>query len=94
MQWYTLLVVMLVVLDGRVEWLAFSAAGYVAAEPQMGQFSVPHPAAVGYGLAVALVTVASLVRLVISRHVRSQSPYRVLTEAPAIVREEAPMTVN
>jgi hypothetical protein len=94
MQWYPLLLVMLVVLDGRAEWLAFAIAGYVAAEPQMGQFSVPHPAAIGYGLAVAFVAAAWLARLVISRRASSQPPYRVLTEVPAVLREEAPMTVN
>jgi hypothetical protein len=60
----------------------------------MGQFSVPHPAAIGYGLAVAFVAAAWLARLVISRRASSQPPYRVLTEVPAVLREEAPMTVN
>ncbi len=35
-QWYSLLLVMLVALDGRPEWLAFAAGGYYAAEPSMG----------------------------------------------------------
>ena len=30
-QWYSLLLVMLVALDGRPEWLAFAAGGYYAA---------------------------------------------------------------
>ena len=36
-QWYSLLLVMLVALDGRPEWLAFAAGGYYAAEPNMGR---------------------------------------------------------
>ena len=35
-QWYSLLLVMLVALDGRPEWLAFAAGGYYAAEPGLG----------------------------------------------------------
>ena len=39
-QWYSLLLVMLVALDGRPEWLAFAAGGYYAAEPDLGRY---HP---------------------------------------------------
>ena len=35
-QWYSLLLVMLVALDGRPEWLAFAAGGYYAAFPDLG----------------------------------------------------------
>jgi hypothetical protein len=35
-QWYSLLLVMLVALDGRPEWLAFAAGGYYAALPALG----------------------------------------------------------
>lgn len=74
-QWYALLLVMLVALDGRPEWLAFSAAGYLAAEPKMGQLTVPHARAVGYGLAVALVAAVWL-----ARRISAQRHYRILTE--------------
>ena len=40
-QWYSLLLVMLVALDGRPEWLAFAAGGYYAAEAYAGPV---HPA--------------------------------------------------
>ena len=40
-QWYSLLLVMLVALDGRPEWLAFAAGGYYAAEPDLGRYNVP-----------------------------------------------------
>ncbi|HEY4854894.1 MAG TPA: glycosyltransferase 87 family protein [Streptosporangiaceae bacterium] len=89
MQWYPLLLVMLVALDGRAEWLAFSAGAYVAAESQMGQFSVPHPRAAGYALAAFFVAVVWVVR-----HVSSQPPYQVLTATPAPAARDAAMTVN
>jgi hypothetical protein len=62
---------MLVVLDGRPEWLAFAAGGYLAAEPHLGRWRViPHPQAVGYGLAALFVALVWVVRLVIARYPR------------------------
>jgi hypothetical protein len=70
-QWYAILLVMLVVLDGRPEWLAFAAGGYLAAEPHLGRWRViPHPQAVGYGLAALFVALVWVVRLVIARYPR------------------------
>jgi hypothetical protein len=89
MQWYPLLLVMLVAIDGRAEWLAFSVAGYIAAEPQLGRFYLPYANQVGYGLAVAFVAAVWLVR-----RAGSQRPYRVLTPAPAPAALDAAMTVN
>ena len=57
-QWYALLLVMLVALDGRPEWLAFAAGGYYAQEPDMGRsFTVParYHDAVAYGIPVLIV---------------------------------------
>ncbi len=48
--WYAVLLVALVALDGRVEWLAFAAAGDLS------------PNVAGYGVAVAAVAVVSLIR--------------------------------
>jgi Glycosyltransferase family 87 len=81
MQWYPMLLVMLVAIDGRAEWLAFSLAGYIAAEPQMGRYSVPDPRVIGYGLAIAFVAAVWLIR-----HVNSERSYRMLTAAPPMVR--------
>ena len=63
-QWYALLLVMLVALDGRPEWLAFAAGGYYAAEPQLGRFTVPgtYTYAVGYGVPVLIVLGGALIR--------------------------------
>jgi hypothetical protein len=68
-QWYSLLLVMLVALDGRPEWLAFAAAGYYAAEPSMGRFTVPYRLhdAFAYGTAALIVAAGWLVRHEIAR---------------------------
>ena len=68
-QWYALLLVMLVALDGRPEWLAFAAGGYYAAEPGMGQFTVPSQLhdAVAYGVPVLVVAAGWLVRRGLAR---------------------------
>ena len=68
-QWYSLLLVMLVALDGRPEWLAFAAGGYYAAEPSMGRFTVPDRfhEAVAYGVPVLVVAVGWLVRHELAR---------------------------
>jgi alpha-1,2-mannosyltransferase len=63
-QWYALLLVMLVALDGRIEWLAFAAAGYYAAEADMGRYTPPWRLvdAIAYGAALLVVAAATLVR--------------------------------
>ena len=68
-QWYALLLVMLVALDGRPEWLAFAAAGYYASEPNMGRLTVPahYHDAVAYGVAVLIVLTGWLVRRELAR---------------------------
>ena len=70
-QWYAILLVMLVVLDGRPEWLAFAAGSYLAAEPHLGRWRVIHHSqAVGYGLAALFVALVWVVRIVIARYPR------------------------
>jgi Glycosyltransferase family 87 len=68
-QWYSLLLVMLVALDGHPEWLAFAAGGYYAAEPSMGRFTVPYRFhdAFAYGSAVLIVAAGWLIRHEIAR---------------------------
>jgi hypothetical protein len=64
-QWYALLLVMLVALDGRPEWLAFAAGGYYSAEAtRLGPLVVPGRLhnAVAYGVPVLVVAVGWLVR--------------------------------
>ena len=73
-QWYALLLVMLVALDGRPEWLAFAAGGYYEAEPNMGRFTVPngYHGAVAYGVPVIVVTVAWFVRRELARRAAAE----------------------
>ena len=64
-QWYALLLVMLVALDGRPEWLAFAAGGYYAAFPDLGAgYSVPGRVhdAVAYGVPLMIVGAGWLIR--------------------------------
>ena len=56
-QWYSLLLVMLVALDGRPEWLAFAAGGYYAAYPNLGRYTPPWRLedAIAYGVPLMVV---------------------------------------
>ncbi len=68
-QWYALLLVMLVALDGKPEWLAFAAGAYYAAEPDLGRYTIPNRLhdAVAYGVPVAVVAMGWLVREFVRR---------------------------
>ena len=68
-EWYALLLVMLVALDGRPEWLAFAAGAYYAAEPSLGRYTLPDRVhdAVAYGVPVLVVAVGWLVRRELAR---------------------------
>jgi hypothetical protein len=64
-QWYSLLLVMLVALDGRPEWLAFAAGGYYAAFPDLGvRYHIPGRVhdAIAYGLPLMVVGAGLLIR--------------------------------
>src|SRR2546423_546805 len=64
-QWYSLLLVMLVALDGKPEWLAFAAGGYYAAYPALGaRFYIPPRLqdAVAYGVPLVVVAAGWLIR--------------------------------
>jgi hypothetical protein len=90
-QWYSLLLVMLVALDGHPEWLAFAAGGYYAAEPSMGRFSVPWPYnyTVGYGVPVLVVLAGWLVRRYLTRRAAVPQPQPVAAEpVPAYLAVE------
>jgi hypothetical protein len=60
---------MLVVLDGRAEWLAFAAGAYYAAEPNLGRYTLPNRLhdAVAYGVPALVVAAGWLVRRELAR---------------------------
>jgi hypothetical protein len=91
-QWYSLLLVMLVALDGRPEWLTFAAGGYYAAEPDMGRYTVParlHDA-VAYGVPVLVVAIGWLIRREPARRGAPAAEPQPVTE-PAPPAEPVPV---
>jgi hypothetical protein len=80
LQWYSLLLVMLVALDGRPEWLAFAAGAYYAAFPNLRTLDfIPgrlHDA-IAYGVPLLIVGAGWLIRRELARR------------APAVVPPEA-----
>jgi hypothetical protein len=87
-QWYAILLVMLVVLDGRPEWLAFAAGSYLAGEPAMGRLTLPDPAATGYGLAALFVAAVWAARRIIAR--RSGRPLQPAASSGGTPSGDAP----
>ena len=104
-QWYSLLLVMLVALDGRPEWLAFAAGGYYAAEPSLGRFNIPwrlHDA-IAYGMPLLIVAAGWLIRNELARRAVAAEPVAAVADAaiaaaeltgpgarPGLVREPEP----
>src|SRR5215469_8214716 len=83
-QWYALLLVMLVALDGRPEWLAFAAGAYYAAEPNLGRYTIPNRLhdAVAYGVPIVVVAVGWLVREFVRRRDTGLEPVPVPAGPP------------
>jgi Glycosyltransferase family 87 len=83
-QWYALLLVMLVALDGRPEWLAFAAGAYYAAEPNLGRYTIPNRLhnAVAYGVPIVVVAVGWLVREFVRRRGAGLEPVPVPAAPP------------
>src|SRR5580698_9704648 len=87
-QWYALILVMLVAFDGRVEWLAFAAGAYYAAEPGMGRYTPPNRLidAIAYGIPVLVVAAGWLARRELARRELAR---RELTRREVTRREVA-----
>jgi Glycosyltransferase family 87 len=83
-QWYALLLVMLVALDGRPEWLAIAAGGYMAADPVLGKWTPPHAAAVGYGAGLLIAILGSVVRYRLARRQGLATPVLPALESTAL----------
>jgi Glycosyltransferase family 87 len=84
-QWYSLLLVMLVALDGRPEWLAFAAGGYYAAAPHMGRFTPPWRLenAIAYGIPLVIVAVGWLIRRELAARAAMAEPVPGAAESAA-----------
>ena len=81
-QWYSLLLVMLVALDGRPEWLAFAAGGYLAAYPDIGRYTPPARLndAIAYGVPLVVVAVGWLTRHELARRAGLGEPLPATAE--------------
>jgi Glycosyltransferase family 87 len=82
-QWYSLLLVMLVALDGQPEWLAFAAGGYYAADPDMGRYTPPWRLedAIAYGVPLMVVGAGWLIRHELARRADAAEPLPATAEA-------------
>ena len=82
-QWYSLLLVMLVALDGRPEWLAFAAGAYYAAEPNLGRYNVPSRLhdAIAYGVPVLVVAAGWLIRHELAGRAATAAPLPVAAQS-------------
>jgi hypothetical protein len=67
--WYSMLLVALVALDGRPEWLALAAARYLTPLHPLPHVTIPEPSRVGYGCALMIVVMVSAIRLLRGRAV-------------------------
>jgi hypothetical protein len=67
--WYAILLVMLVALDGRPEWLAIAAGAYLTINPHLGVAGITlhDPRAIGYGGGAAVACACAIVRYVLAR---------------------------
>jgi hypothetical protein len=65
--WYSMLLVALVALDGRPEWLALAAARYLTPLHPLPHVTIPGPSRVGYGCALVIVVTVSAIRLLRGR---------------------------
>jgi hypothetical protein len=68
-QWYAILLVMLVALDGSPEWLAIAAGGYLANSPGLNIDGIVlhQPRLVGYGGGAAVACALALIRYFLTR---------------------------
>lgn len=60
--WYSLLLVVLVAMDGRAEWLTLAAARYLTPLHPLPHVTIFEPGRTGYGCAVAIVATVSAAR--------------------------------
>ena len=75
-QWYAILLVMLVALDGQPEYLAIAAGGYLSSSSHLyiHGFVLHDPRLAGYGAGAAVAGVIALARLFLARRARQAAP--------------------
>ena len=75
-QWYAILLVMLVALDGQPEYLAIAAGGYLSSSTHLyiHGFVLHDPRLAGYGAGAAVAGVIALARLFLARRTRPAVP--------------------
>jgi hypothetical protein len=68
-QWYAILLVMLVALDGRPEWLAIAAGGYLAGDTHLriDGIAIHDPRLLGYGGGAAIACACAVVRYLLTQ---------------------------
>jgi len=93
-QWYSLLLVMLVALDGRPEWLAFAAGAYYAAEPSLGRYTPPWRlnTGIGYGVPLLIVAAGWLIRHELAGRAVGAGPLPTVAEPTVAERTVAEPT--
>jgi hypothetical protein len=95
--WYAILLVMLVALDGRPEWLALAAGAYVSNDLHLriAGFALPDPRAAGYGSGAVVACTVALIRYALARKAGAGAPVPEpaadATAAEAIAAEAAVM---
>jgi len=89
-QWYSILLVMLVALDGRPEWLAIAAGGYLANNPHLriDGFVLHDSRLAGWGMGTAIACALALARYLLARRARA------VPAVPGVVTEGAIETVT
>jgi Glycosyltransferase family 87 len=96
-QWYSLLLVMLVALDGKPEWLAFAAGGYYAAYPALGgRYHIPSRLqdAIAYGVPLVVVAAGWLIRNKLAQRAAVTAAPMVAEPMVAGPVTAAPVTVS
>ena len=91
--WYMMLLVMLVAIDGRVEWLGFAMVKYLTLlSPFPGvTVNINSVSRIGYAVAFAFAAGVSLARWLRSRRRAASAPVPGITPAPAPAVPTAPV---
>jgi len=96
-QWYAILLVMLVALDGRPEWLAIAAGGYLTNDPNLHVLGIAiHKTnLVGYGGGAAIACACALIRYLITTRTADRDELAPVIGASRVeATDSAPVAVT